>query len=190
LFERLLADNIGADTFYNNAVGSTGVINNVSGVATTYLERVADIIAFAPDILVIGGFHNDVGNSGSYTSALRQGAILKYLQTIRAALPSCYIFVIGSQLLQNDVMTTGGAFSCYDVEVDAKAAVTTFNDSKTSFIPLMTDVRNRLTNANGRFYLQTGSAPYNDAHPIPNYYPFITSYLANKLAKFFSSITY
>lgn len=177
--ERIIGDHLGCDSVYNNAVGGTGAINNGT-TKTTYIERLPDIAAFAPDVLFIGGFHNDAGNSGAYTSAARQSAVLAYLQEVRAALPNCAIAMVGAQLLQGD-STAAGAATQYQVEVDAKAAFDAFGDKNSLFIPLLTDIKTRLTSANGKHYLVT-AAPYSDTHPIPTYYLYFGALVAEKIA--------
>jgi hypothetical protein len=187
-FERLLGQELGAHEFYNNAVGGTGILNTNGGTVTTYLQRLPDIVAFKPDVLFVGGFHNDVDKS-VYSSVARKAAIVTYLQAVIAALPDCFIVVVGTQLLQNDQMTTGGNLSFFDLEIDVRDAVLQVNDSKVLFIPLLTRPKNVLTNANGNFYLVT-TAPYNDAHPTPRYAPFITGYVADKFKKWISSLKF
>jgi GDSL-like Lipase/Acylhydrolase family len=182
--ERIIGDHLGCDHVYNNAQGGTGAINNDT-TKTTYAERLPDITAFAPDVLFIGGFHNDAGNAGAYTSATRQAAVLAYLRAIRAALPNCAIAMVGAQLLQGE-STAAGATTQYQVELDAKAAFDSFGDKNSLFIPLLTDIKTRLTSANGKHYLVT-TAPYNDSHPIPTYYPYFGALIAEKIAAWMQS---
>ena len=70
--------------------------------------------------------------------------------------------------------------------VKAKAgkavAVAAFNDPNVVFIPLLTDVRARVTSANGKHFL-VGSAPYADTHPIPPYYVYYGGLIAEKISK-------
>ncbi len=183
--ERIIGDRLGIDSVYNNAVGGTGAINDAAGTKTTYLQRLPDVTAFGSDIHFIGGFQNDAGDSGAYTSAARQAAILAYLQACRAALPGALLVLVGCQMLQGQT-TAAGSANRHQVEVDAKAAFDAFADDNSLFIPLLTDVRARVSTANGPHYLVT-TAPYNDNHPITQYYPFIGGYVADKIAAWVSA---
>jgi len=184
-FERIVGDQLGIDYVYNNAQGGTSAINDAAGAKTTYIQRLPDVVAFGPDIHIIGGFQNDIGEAGAYTSVARRAAILAYLQACRASMPNCLLVLIGVQMLQGQ-STAAGATNAYQVELDAQTAFTTFNDANSLFIPLLTGVRPRLATANGPHYLNTTS-PYNDSHPTPAYYPFIGGYIAEKIKAFFAA---
>lgn len=175
--ERIVGDHLGCDAVYNNAVGGTGMINN-GGTKTTYLDRLPDLVAFAPDIVVIGGLQNDT----SYTSGQRQAAVTAYLTALRAALPNAMVFVLGIQPLQGQTLTAGS--SQHTTELDVSAAVTAFNDQNVVFIPLLTDVRARLTSANGKHFVQTGVLPYTDTHPVVSYYQYVGALFAEKIKNF------
>lgn len=174
--ERIIGDQLGCDAVYNNAVGGTGMVNN-GGTKTTYLDRLPDLVAFQPDIVFVGGIQNDT----SYTSAQRQAAVTAYLTSLRSALPSALVVVLGIQPLQGQTLTTGS--SQHTTELDVSAAVSALADPSMLFIPLLTGTRLRLSSANGRHF-QSGSAPYNDTHPVPAYYPFIGGYIAEKIRAF------
>ncbi len=179
--ERIVGDQLGCDAVYNNAVGGTGLINNGT-TKTTYLDRLPDLVAFTPDVVVFGGVQNDIGNNGTYNSTTRQAAALAYFQALRAALPNALVVVVGAQALQNQSLTSA-AGTLYEAETDIKTAFTTWSDANSLFIPLATDVRARITSTNGKHYAQTGSAPYTDTHPVPPYYPFIGGLIAEKISK-------
>ena len=176
-----LATYIGCDDYYCNAIGGTGVINDSFTTKTTYLGRLQEIVGFAPDLFFINGFHNDVGESGEYTSVARRAAILTYLQAVRSQLPKCYIAMVGTQLLANESTDTGPTTQ-HQVELDAKWAFDQFNDSKSLFIPLLTDVKPRIINTNFVHYL-VATAPYIDGHPIPQYYNYYAPMIADKIAE-------
>ena len=173
--ERIVGDHLGCDAVYNNAVGGTGMIAN-GGTKTTYLGRLPDLVAFSPDIVVVGGIQNDTG----YTSGQRQAAVTEYLTALREALPNALVFIVGIQPLQGQTLTAGSAQ--YTTEQDVAAAVAAFNDPNVVFIPLLTDVRARVTSANGKHFL-VGSAPYADTHPIPPYYVYYGGLIAEKISK-------
>jgi len=179
--EKLVADHLGCNNWFSNAEGGTGVINDASTTKTTYLGRLQDIVDFAPDLLFINGFHNDMGEADLYTSAARRAAILTYLQAVRSQLPKCYIVMVGTQLLANESTDTGPNTQ-HQVELDAKWAFDQFNDSNSLFIPLLTDVKPRIINTNFVHYLVT-TAPYNDGHPIPQYYNYYAPMIADKIAE-------
>lgn len=179
--ERIVGDHLGCDAVYNNAEIGTGLINSYS--KTVYMDRMQDLVAFAPDVVVLGGCHNDSGNDATYNSTTRRAAALAYFQALRSSLPNAIVVVIGAQLLQGEVLTAG-ATTQQQVEVDIKAAFDTWGDPNSTFIPLLTDPKQRVTSANGRFYFASGPAPYTDTHPIPGYYPYIGGLIAEKIKKF------
>jgi hypothetical protein len=182
-FERIVGDFLGCDHVYNNAVGGTGAIDDVSGTKTTYIQRLSDVVAFGSDVHYIGGFRND----DQFTSGERQAAILAYLQACRAAMPGTILAVIGAHVMAGDNLASGQIIPT--VEADAKAAFDAFNDANSVFIPILGATRALITSsANGQFFLNTGSAPYNDLHPLPSYYRFIGGVVAQKIAAFVAGL--
>lgn len=172
---------VGASNWYMNAVGTTGFVNNASGSKTTYLERIARINAFAPDIHVVVGGYNDSG----YTSAQRQAAVLLYLQTFRAANPDAYIFVFGNLLLHGANVATYQA-----TEADLEAAVTTFNDSRCSFVPVLTDAAGSWYSGgsvNGYNFYTTGVAPFADTHHTIGAYKMLESQVTAAIRSYFAT---
>lgn len=181
---RLVGEQIGSSSEYLNAIGGTGVIANNSNNSTTYIERLGDIAAIQPDILVIGGFHND----GSSTSAARRTAILAYLQAVRAACPNATVFLTGNQCLAGDSLVAGSGSNQYDIEVDALAAYTAWGDANSKFIPLLTAAQKfpASTGNNTWLYQSAGSAPFNDSHPVPRYYPSIAGRIVQAIREFYA----
>jgi hypothetical protein len=183
----LTARRIGCDHFYNNAIGGTGFLANSSGTKTTLAERLDRISSFNPDILVLGGNHNDA--VGTYSSAQRQAAVVSYLQAARAALPRCAFFVTGGHLLQSESATGANQLT---LEADMSAAVTTFGDVNTVFVPVLTDPAGAWTSGTGtgnspqsngnkdRFYWKIASV-FTDSHPIPPFYDMLSARLANAI---------
>lgn len=179
---------LGQENFFVNAVGGTGFLQNNNNAGTTYIQRLATIQAFAPDVVIIGGNHND--GPPNYTSAQRQAAVTAYLQAVRALGPNILIFVTGTRML------------CYDniandhlIENDMLAAITAINDPYTFFIPTTTDPNGDITNGTGwwtgganpgRYYYQT--APYTDAHPLPAEYDMFAHKLTNAIRLILSNL--
>lgn len=113
---------------WQSGIGGTGYVN--PGAATPFISHISDVINANPDIVVIAGGTNDTGSS----AATVQAAVLLYIQTLRAGLPTVPIVVLGvwpkSTGPSAAVLTTEGAVS---------AAVTQFNDPLCVFEPIATD---------------------------------------------------
>ncbi len=105
--------------------GSTGYIN--AGTHLKYADRVSDLIAAAPDVIVLTGGINDIGN----TSSAVQTAVTSYLTTIRASLANTPIFVVGNFEPGTERSTAT------DVQTGISAAVTAMADSRIFFIPTL-----------------------------------------------------
>jgi hypothetical protein len=87
----LIAQRLGiADSYAINAQGGTGW-NQANGTAPawSHANRIADIVALAPDIVVFIGSQNDTAN------AALQTAVTDTLNSLLAALPSCLFVGIG-----------------------------------------------------------------------------------------------
>lgn len=177
--EVALNEYLGCQNVLNNCIGGTGLISNNAGAKTTYIQRLADITLFAPDVLIINGAHND----DSYTSAARQTAMATYLAAVRAALPRCSIGIVGGSLLQSE-STSGTQLT---VEQDWLAAFTAFNasDKNSFFIPVLTASPKLLSSANGHLF-QNQASPYNDGHPISWYYYHMNRVIADGVREFFA----
>ena len=175
------AKTLGASNYYSNPIGSTGFINNNSGALTTYLERIAKINSFAPDVLVIMGAHNDSAS----TSAARKAAVLLYLQTFRAANPNAYIFMFGNLLLQGETVATQQTS-----ELDLSSAVTTFNDPRCTFVPILNDPKGSWYaggSVNGYNFYTTASSPFTDSHHTIGAYKMLEQIVAAKIRNYFAS---
>jgi len=172
--------------------GSTWIVNNsfsvtaiaASGAASgTAFDRLADIAAFQPNILVLNGTHND----DAYAAALQTSEKLRYLQAARAQLgSSCMIVVVGGNLLQAE-STTGSQLVA---EQTLKAAFDAFaaTDLNCAFIPVLTSFI-PLINGNNGYLFQAGGSPsgYSNAHPISWYYYHMNNVIANGIRKFIRS---
>ena len=162
---QVIADLLGASEFYMSAVGGTGYTTN-GGSLTTYADRLAQIIPFAPDCIIVASCHN-----GTVTTQ----SIIDYVRLVKAALPNCWVIICGSALLQGESSTSGVVFNN---EVAAMAAASAFaGDPLVSFIPVLTAAPTPLLIDNGtgngasptgggvgdRFFWVGGSVT--DSHP-------------------------
>jgi hypothetical protein len=183
-FGTLLAKKLGIDNWFDNSQGGTGAIADKSGTGTTYIQRIAELAEFAPDIVVVNGFYND----GSFSEAARQAAFLAYFQALRAALPNALIFVAGSGTLQGDNIAP--ASPRFDTENDTISVLNALGDANIVFIPMLTGfpVFPRTT-SNGWFFQSGAAAPFNDGHPVPRYYPSAAEKVAVAIRAYFASRT-
>lgn len=175
-----LGEMLGSQNVLNNSIGGTGMIQDNSGTKTTYIQRLPDITAFAPDLLIIGGAHND----DSYTSAARIAAALAYFAAVRAALPNCTIAVQGGNLLQGELATQ------ITVENDLITAFNTFNatDKNCFFIRVLTANPVLLSSNNGYMFQQGGvPAAYTNGHPCSWYYYHTMPLVANGVRSFYQA---
>lgn len=172
---------LGASSWYNNAVGATGFIAPGNGTLTTYIQRIDRINLFAPDVHVVMGGHND----GLLTSAARQAAVLLYMQTFRAANPNAFLFMFGNLLMKGDTVAT-----YQTAELDIQAAVTTFNDARTKFIPILTDPKGSWYaggSVNGNYFYHTGTAPFDDTHHTIGAYKMLEHQVATAIRNYFAA---
>tara|TARA_R110000868_G_scaffold59182_6_gene181775 strand:+ start:1254 stop:2756 length:1503 start_codon:yes stop_codon:yes gene_type:complete len=182
-FEMMLNEWLGCDNVYNNAIGGTGIISDNSSAATTYAGRLADIVTFAPTLLIINGAHNDVDKSTP--GAIRQALYLAYLRAARTALPNCTICLTGNHLLATETVSTQ-----VTSEEDLSAAFTAFADSNSFFVPILTATPRMLNSANGYMFQQGGvPAAYTNSHPVSWYYYHIVRYVADKIYAYYSAQT-
>ena len=124
------AYHIGCRDIYNCAVGGTGFISNNGGAATTFAQRLPDVINWQPDVHIIAGNHNDSG----YTNSAQQAAIVSYLQQFRAGCPNAWILCFGPWAEQS-----GPSAAMIAAEANMQAAVATFNDPLCFFLPAIGD---------------------------------------------------
>ena len=174
--ERLIGEFLGCKNVYNNSIGGTGGSN--SGSKTVWLERLPDIVAFAPDILIIDGGHNDVVN----TQAQRLAAYSAYLTAARVALPYCTIVVFGGNLLGSETLAAQIV-----TENDLLTAFNGFADKNSVFIPVFTANPPMLpaTATAGFNFQQSNAAPYTNSHPTGWYNRHMMQVLANGIRAFF-----
>jgi hypothetical protein len=183
-FGTLLAKKLGINNWFDNSQGGTGTIANRNGTGTTYIQRIAGLVEFAPDIVVINGFHND----DISPQAARQAAFLAYFQALRAALPNALIFVAGPGTLQADNLATGSQL--FTTETDTISVLNALGDANMVFIPMLTDFPAFPSTTNNGWFFQSGApAPFNDAHPVPRYYPSAVEKVAVAIRAHFASRT-
>lgn len=178
---------LGCDSFYNNAQGGTGFIADNSNTKTTYAQRLERLVLFNPDILIVGGNHND---ASPITSPQRQQAVIDYLTTARTALPRTTIMVTGGHLLTGDSAT--GAVLTQEGDISAAVAtyLSTTTDSNVRFVPVLSDTGGAWVTGTGtgnspqsngtkdRFYWTLASV-FTDSHPLPAFYEYTARRYAN-----------
>jgi hypothetical protein len=82
------ADALGWDDVWAAGVGGTGYVATNAGASKKFYDRVAsDVIAYAPDIVLILGSINDASQAAATVQAEAQACV----QAIRAALPGCLV---------------------------------------------------------------------------------------------------
>lgn len=117
---------IGIDDIWNMGLSGTGYIAATAS-ASKFLDRLPDLVACAPDVVIVHGGYNDA----SQTPSAVQVAVTAYLQAVRAALPEALIFVLGC-----NAGCTGPSTAHVATEVAIAAAVTAINDPYTFFVPV------------------------------------------------------
>tara|TARA_B100002003_G_scaffold249320_1_gene285334 strand:- start:274 stop:1497 length:1224 start_codon:yes stop_codon:yes gene_type:complete len=111
-----IADAFSWHNFLPNATGGTGFVNNQGGAKYNYIERIADIVTFDAEKLIVSCSINDSG----YSAAVIQQAVEDYLAAVYTQLPNI-----------EDVIILGppGAYTTSNEtnELAALAAVNAFN---------------------------------------------------------------
>lgn len=172
LLDTLIGAQLGASSTYNNAIGGTGLISNLQGARTTYLDRLADIARLQPTLLVHGGYHNDESFASlGLTRAQRVSAIANYLRAFRTACPQTTLFQLPVQTLQGEAMAPGS--SLHDLELDVIEAFSRWGDRNAVLVPLLTAAEPfPATTEQGWHFLTSGSiAEFRVGHPVQRYYP-------------------
>lgn len=118
-----LAAELGTDDVYSVAVGSTGWLNN-AGSATTYRDRLPDVIGFSPDLHLV----YDLTNDGAYTAAQITAEVVLYLTQLYAALPNVRTHLFGCS-----PANTGPSASVLTREAAVQAAVAQFGNPLVTF---------------------------------------------------------
>lgn len=145
-YAQILADLLGIRDIWNLGVGSTGYLADSSGTQLTFRGRISDLVAAAPDLIILAGGRND----SVYTSDELTTECLLYFAEIRAqsALKHVPIIVLGS--------FTSGVTDFAATETAIFAAVTTFNDALMYVIPDATNVNGAWITGSGNTSATTG----------------------------------
>ena len=87
------ADLLGADEWANLAIGGSGFLN---GTVANFRNRLPDIVAFNPDLLIYFGSYNDSQNTINQAAQDALEAEAEYCYSaIKTALPNCILIVAG-----------------------------------------------------------------------------------------------
>jgi lysophospholipase L1-like esterase len=174
--EQAFGNLLGCGNVYSNTIGGTGLISDQSGTATTYIQRLSDIVSFNPDLLIIGGCHNDVGQ----TSTVRKAAMLAYLKAVRSALPNVVVAIFGTNLLQGETVAAH-----VTQENDWVSTLATLNDPLMFLIPVATATPALLpvTANNGSMWQSNALLGVADGHPTGFYNMHVCNVAANAIRK-------
>ena len=232
---------MGQDNYFNNATGGTGFISNnygqvfgldmtvgtqpgagalLANAKTTYYQRLntisplyASINAFAPNVHIVAGNHND----GAFTTTTQMiAAIQLYIQAFRLSNPNAILIVTGPRLLGGDSLSQNitNYIGMNTSELCVLTAVTGLTampvpyggyiqsptDALTYYIATTLDPTGNTTNASGPCGPWSGGSGYNsryfynmynigDSHPMPPEYDMWTHFLFNKIKLILASIS-
>lgn len=122
---------LGIRSVWNASIGGTGFVSpGSSNVPLTHPRRMQVVIDSKPDLVVVGGAHND----GSFTSAARVAAFTLWYQTVRAALPGTVILFFGTTPLLGESSSTYIDSTDVDLKAVVDAAIAA-GDALVGFIP-------------------------------------------------------
>jgi lysophospholipase L1-like esterase len=82
---------LGCDAYVNTAIGGTRYTGPGSDMST-FINRLPDITAIAPDVLIVWGSYNDAAVA---TGAEIEAAATTFLNAVKAALPRTLVVVLG-----------------------------------------------------------------------------------------------
>jgi hypothetical protein len=204
LLEHEIMDLLGFNRCINTAIGGTSASNisnggktattqaSASTVNTAFGERIRFITeSGVPDVHVIAGFHNEVGNITDPNLTASNGAILQYMRDCRTAFPQALIVVVPTLSLAGDSLTTGGSVSLLDLENRVKTQFTAWADANSLFIPFQTGSFPFLSGTSlatsSWYHSSGGSAPYNDSHPVTRFYPVHARYVADAIRTWYQN---
>jgi lysophospholipase L1-like esterase len=122
-YVQILGDLLGIRDVWNLGVGGTGILT--TGGQLTCPQRLSDLVAAAPNIILLACGHNDQSNSPTAV----QAGMLAWLQAIRAQPVLANVPIIVAPLWGNSSPSTAQA-----TETAMQAAVTAFNDPLVYFI--------------------------------------------------------
>lgn len=213
IWEQQLMTMLGFNRCINTSVGGTSTTNISNGgltattqgqpsaINTTFGERIRFIAEIGqPNVHVITGFNNDIGNYQGAELTARRNAILKYFRDCRTAFPNALIVVVPAFTLAGNSLTTGGAISVFDLENDAQTQFNTWADTNSLFVPMNGSSAalkfwNGTTVSNSSWnHCSTGAAAtlnagsngaYGDGHLVGRFYLNFSQYLAGIIRAYF-----
>lgn len=146
-YGRVMADHLGLRNIVTSGSGGTGWDTAISNYR--FDQRIAtDLIARNPAIVFLQGSLNDRTGSADNITA----RCLASLQAIRAALPTCPIFVFGAF-----AGSYGPSAGILAAEAAVKAAVDAFNDPACRFIPVSSGTYGAKISGTGKIGATTGT---------------------------------
>lgn len=108
-------------------LGMPGTGFTIAGSYATYIDRLPDLVASAPDVVLVWGSYND----RTTATASVQAAVTTYLTAVRNALPTVPILVTGCP-----AAATGPSAQVVGVDAAIGAGVAAANDPFAAFIPV------------------------------------------------------
>lgn len=120
---------LGWEDARNLGLGGTGYINSQGGSSLNYAQHLADAVAIAPDVVVVGGPINDELQD----PAVLKAAAVGFLGQVRTALPHALIIALGTF-----PAASGPSTSAIASEQAIADAVQQLTDPLTYFVPLST----------------------------------------------------
>ena len=134
---------LGIDDVVAAGASSTGYVATTAAIPVTFAQRAADVASVGQDIVLIHGGANDIGTGVG-------GGPLATLQAVRA-LTNKPIFITGPNA------HTAPLTAFTQMETDIAAAVATFADPLTVFLPTITDPAGAWISGTGNTGAPTGS---------------------------------
>lgn len=129
---------LGWSDTWNFGIPGTGYVSQGTGPYYTFDQRIAQIAALNPDIVVTIGSVND--KVAATSAAQITAAVAQYVTDFRVAMPKVPLVIFGCQPV-NTVANMGGSSGLTAAQVEAaiQAGVTQANQPLTFFIPMATD---------------------------------------------------
>jgi lysophospholipase L1-like esterase len=178
-FANILPDLLGIRDIWNSGIGGTGFTANGT-TQTTYLQRISDIVAAAPDIIMCEGSRND----NTATSAQIIAAVTAYVAAVRQQVsPRVPIVIFGA-------IPGGGVtlISAQAVETAVASAVATIGDPRVRFVPCANSPSGPYLTGTGNIGAPTGSgncdvyiSGSDHVHPIDAGHAYLARCLADDM---------
>lgn len=141
----VLGDALGCDNVTASAVGGTGLFATAMGAKLTYIQRVlTDVIAYAPDILIISGSPNDSQKTTEENSVALQALVALVI----THLPDCRILATSMMLASGPGYTGASIWRAAEgLKLGAAAAGVPFINLLEQDIPADSAVTSTLSRA-------------------------------------------